>query len=292
MDTSLRFGLALVVTVACSSAAPKALEVTIEPLPTITGTPNPIAPNVALSSLGCPRDFLRIGGGTFTMGSPASEGDPDEHPEHEMRVDSFCMQKLEVTTNDYQRCITAGACTESDKVAMCNLTLLPARGNHPINCVDFDQATAYCKYINARLPTEVEWEYAARGSDGRKYTWGNDPPTPNRLNECGDECVAYAQRVHSETKHAMYSGDDGFEETAPVGHYPAGASPFGVLDMSGNVYEWTSSPYCFYPQHECESEYRMYRGGGWYTEKTASAATRNGNKVTDRSVVVGIRCAK
>ena len=90
----------------------------------------------------------------------------------------------------------------------------------------------------------------------------------------------------------MYPGHDGFEETAPVGHYPRGASPFGVLDIAGNVYEWTSSGYCTYPQHNCVSQYRMYRGGGWYTEKTAAAATRNGDLPTVHKVTVGVRCVR
>ncbi len=247
---------------------------------------------VVATSTGCPAGFLRIPSGTFMMGSPDTEGDADEHPRHTLTVTGFCMQRLEVTAVDYQACINAGMCTATNTDAMCNTQRLSTHANHPVNCVDWNQAMTYCNYIGARLPSEVEWEYAARGSDGRKYPWGNTAPTPRRLNACGDECVAYAQRVHNETKTAMYAGSDGFEETSPVGTYPAGASPFGVLDMAGNVYEWTSSPYCMYPQHTCASQYRMYRGGGWYTDKTDAIATRNGNLITDRSVVVGIRCAK
>jgi formylglycine-generating enzyme required for sulfatase activity len=240
----------------------------------------------------CPGDFVRIPSGTYLMGSPDTEGDADEHPRHNVTVTSFCMQRLEVTVDEYQACINAGSCTPAGTDAMCNINLAATRGNHPINCVDWHQATAYCSYKNARLPTEMEWEFAARGTDGRKYPWGNTAPNPRRVNACGDECVAYAHRVHNDTKTAMYSGSDGFEETAPVGSYPAGTSPFGVLDMAGNVYEWTSSPYCYYPQHTCTSPYRMYRGGAWYTDKTVSVATRNGNVETEKSVVVGIRCAK
>jgi formylglycine-generating enzyme required for sulfatase activity len=202
------------------------------------------------------------------------------------------MQRLEVTVADYEACINAGTCTPTGTEPLCNMQQATVRANHPVNCVDWHQAMAYCSYLGARLPSEMEWEYAARGTDGRKYPWGNTAPTPRRLNGCGDECVAYALRVHGETKVALFSGSDGYEETAPVGSYPAGASPFGVLDMAGNVYEWTSSPYCNYPQHSCASQYRMYRGGAWYTDKTAAAATRNGNLVTERSVVVGIRCAR
>jgi len=239
----------------------------------------------------CPTGFTYIPSGSFNIGSPDTEGDADEHPRHMVSVSGFCMQRLEVTAVEYQACINASFCTASGTDAMCNTTRLATHGNHPVNCVDWTQAMTYCNYINGRLPTELEWEYAARGSDGRKYPWGNTAPTPRRLNACGDECVDYAKRVHNETKNAMYAGSDGYEETAPVGSFPAGASPFGLLDMAGNVYEWTSSPYCMYPQHTCSSQYRMYRGGGWYTDKTAAVATRNGNLITERSVVVGIRCA-
>ena len=243
------------------------------------------------ADLPCPAGFVRIPSGTFMMGSPDTEGASDEHPQHSMTVAGFCMQRLEVTVADYQGCVASGKCTPAGTDAMCNATIA-GRAQHPINCVDWNQATAYCASIGARLPTEVEWEYAARGTDGRKYPWGNQPPNRHLLNECGDECASYATRKHHETKTALYHGSDGYEETAPVGSFPYGASPFGVLDMAGNVYEWTSSPYCYYPSHTCGSRYRMYRGGGWYTDKTTTAATRNGNLTTDRTVIVGIRCAK
>jgi formylglycine-generating enzyme required for sulfatase activity len=264
------------------------------PVVEIVALPQATAPQpvMAVASL-CPRGFVHVPKGTFTMGS--DDGDPDEKPEHEVKVDEFCMARLEVTVEEYEACIDAKVCTPTGTEVQCNTQPKnrPSRSNHPINCVDFAQATAYCGYIGARLPTEPEWEYAARGSDGRKYPWGNAPPNAHLLNACGQECADYAAALATpETKNPMYSGRDGWAETSPVGSYPRGASPFGVLDIAGNVYEWTSSPYCTYPKHECESEYRMYRGGGWYTEKTAAASTRNGNLMTDRSVVVGIRCAK
>jgi formylglycine-generating enzyme required for sulfatase activity len=287
----MRFSWVLAVMAASCSGGRAIDTVTLSPvvsaLPSVTAEE---PPPTTVSR--CPKGFVAIPGGTFTMGSPDGEGDADEHPEHKVTVNEFCMQRLEVTVAEYETCIDAGVCTATGIDNACNVHKAAQRQTHPINCVDWYQAMAYCNYVGGRLPSEMEWEYAARGTDGRKYAWGNSPPGPTRLNACGDECTAYAQREYSETKPSMYSGNDGFEETAPVGSYPAGASPFGLLDIAGNVYEWTVSPYCSYPDHNCTSEYRMYRGGGWYTDKTAAAATRNGNKTSERSVVVGIRCAK
>ena len=146
------------------------------------------------------------------MGSPPTEGDADEHPAHTLTLPGFCMQRLEVTVADYQTCLNAGVCTPTGTDAQCNLNQ-SGRGTHPVNCVDFTQATSYCAFIGARLPTEPEWEYAARGIDGRKYPWGNAPPSPRLLNACGDECAAYAAALPTpETKHPMYTGSDGWAE--------------------------------------------------------------------------------
>ena len=104
------------------------------------------------------------------------------------------MDLTEVTVAIYDACVRAGSCTRAggpDLDPFCNEGK-PERANHPINCVDWNQAMTYCNYIGARLPTEPEWEYAARGSDGRKYPWGNTPPNAHLLNACGDECVSYA----------------------------------------------------------------------------------------------------
>ncbi|HEY2366186.1 MAG TPA: SUMF1/EgtB/PvdO family nonheme iron enzyme [Polyangiaceae bacterium] len=261
-------------------------------VPTVT---RPLVTATAIATSGafvtCPAGFARVPGATFMMGSPAGEGAADEHPQHAVAVGTFCMERLEVTVSQYQACVTAGMCAAVKSDVGCNSNKGPDRLNHPVNCVSYPMAVSYCNWTGARLPTEPEWEYAARGTDGRRYAWGNAAPNAMIMNGCGDECVSYAARI-PETKAALFTGNDGFEETAPVGSFPRGASPFGVLDMTGNVFEWTSSPYCNYPAHECTSNYRMYRGGGWYSSAGVTVATRNGNNATETSVVVGIRCAK
>jgi len=265
----------------CCPAVTRPIPTVTRPITTTTTTATPAV---------CPAGYVRVPGGTFLMGAPAGTGDTDEHPQHSVTVGTFCMERLEVTVTQYQACVTAGMCAAVKSDTGCNSNKSD-RSNHPVNCISYPMALSYCNWQNARLPSEPEWEYAARGTDGRRYAWGNAAPNPQLMNGCGDECVAYAARL-SETKTALFPGNDGFEETAPVGSYPRGASPFGIMDMTGNVYEWTASPYCTYPAHECTSNYRMYRGGGWYSSNGVTAMTRNGNNATETSVVVGIRCAK
>jgi len=175
------------------------------------------------------------------------------------------------------------------------------RLDHPINCVDWSQAQAYCQWVGGRLPTEAEWEYAARGNDGRKYPWGNDPPSAERLNACGAECVAMAKRELGLDWGPLYPEADGWESTAPVGSFPRGASPFGVLDMAGNVGEWTTDWYGQYAKDDVTDPVgprtgsaRTDRGGGWYSRREHSIRTslRYWAGPVIRSSNVGFRCAR
>ena len=146
--------------------------------------------------------MVRIPAGTFRMGS--EDGEPDEKPLHDVRVAAFEMDATEVTSGAYGACVVAGACLPAPKqIAWAGVTAADHqvydefcnderadRRSHPVNCVDWAMADAYCRWAHKRLPTEEEWEYAARGPEGRSFPWGNAPPSPEVVNGCGDECAS------------------------------------------------------------------------------------------------------
>src|SRR5262249_6708533 len=145
-------------------------------------------------------------------------------------------------------CVRAGrmnvwsSISEHDRAVydpLCNARDPEARAMHPINCVTWENAAAYCAQAGKRLPTEAEWELSARGPDGRKYPWGDDPPSAVFLNACGKECSAWAKKNRVDDM-AMYEADDGWVHTAPVGSFPKGASRYGLEDVVGNVWEWVA----------------------------------------------------
>jgi formylglycine-generating enzyme required for sulfatase activity len=250
--------------------------------------------------------MAHIPAATFMMGSPDGVGGVDEHPEHRVSLPGYCVDRTEVTVAEYAECVVAGACSPaaepgSDGIStLCNGNRAD-RQNHPVNCVDWDQAKAYCTFVNRRLLSEAEWEYAARGPDRRMYPWGDDPPSSAQLNAYGGECRALAVRLKFEWS-VMYNHDDQWEATAPVGHFPGDASPFGLLDMAGNVSEWTADWYVGYtpdgspgvaetnqlgPRH-------VLRGGAWTTAAVlgARAASRDKKESMTRSVDLGLRCGR
>jgi hypothetical protein len=167
----------------------------------------------------------------------------------------------------YHRCVAAGACSPAhDKWWTCN-TRSNSRSKHPANCVDWHQADSYCRWRKARLPTEVEWEYAARGgAEGRRFSWGDDPPE-------GRSCY----------KHVGGS--------CAVGQYPAGV--FGLYDMTGNVWEWTDTWYGPYPWPPVSASTRVYRGGSWSRRfvKWMSTTLRNRYRPRQWGSHLGFRCA-
>lgn len=174
--------------------------------------------------------------GSFRMGATEQDvfASPDERPEHIVELDAFWIDSTEVTNAMYGMCVEDGACTpvaEDRSFSRSRYHSDPSCGGYPVIEVSWYQADAYCRWAGRRLPTEAEWEKAARGTDGRIYPWGNSPPTGSVANLCGTDCPNELRAAGIE---------DGFYDTSPVGAYPQGASPYGALDMAGNVWEWVA----------------------------------------------------
>ena len=168
-----------------------------------------------------------------------------------------------MTNGQWALCVAAGACAapKTGIFTPLNYATDTKYANYPVTSVTWYMATDYCKWAGRRLPTEAEWEKAARGTDARKYPWGNEPVTGKRANFCDKTCPRTL---------ANPNFDDGYSETAPVGTYPDGASPYGVMDMAGNVWEWTSTILRNYPYNPNDGREdpkapgeRVWRGGTW-----------------------------
>lgn len=260
----------LALIVACSAQAPNIAEVSEQPLDTSASTPE----SVHASSTSKPTHLssgdsrvseidgieqIYIGEGEFVMGADDDEAKDTgcrvngvacaENPVSNVYVPAFWIDKYEVTNYQYSLCVSAGTCLapalgsgqsagNSIDDLFIDYYVNPEFANYPVVYVDFYKARAYCTWAGGRLPNEREWEKAARGTDGRKYPWGNDPVENDKGNFCDGNCPK---------EHANTNYDDGFAETAPVGSYPTGASPYGVLDMAGNVWEWVDTIPMAYP---------------------------------------------
>jgi formylglycine-generating enzyme required for sulfatase activity len=281
---------ALLLLASCSPPPRSAADEVAVPAPTERGP----APTLEVSAGTCPTGMVLLPAATFKMGATDADDDamPGEMPQHAATVAAFCLAKTETTVEEYEACVGAGSCTAADVInnPQCNKGV-SGRSNHPMNCVDFAQATAYCKAQGARLPTEEEWEYAARGAAGRKYPWGSAAPDTTRLNACDKDCTDLIPKIDF-----MFETSDGWASTAPTGSFPKGATPEGLQDMAGNVAEWTSSRDCPYPEKSCAEENRIVRGGGWDTMTRASVSgsgrTFGGREPSLRVSGVGFRCAR
>lgn len=191
------------------------------------------ANDVETSGNFCPTGMTWIPGGAYTIDAGRA-----------VTVSSFCMDTTEVTVAAYQACVNAGACAEPRSAGMlyCNWAV-QGRDNHPINCVDWNQIATYCDWRGGRLPTEEEWEWAARGGgNGSTYPWGDTSP---------DDQLCWSFDVKQRTGQPRFS-------SCPVGSHPSGSNPWGIQDLAGNVWEWTSTAW------NSTSTDRVRHGGGWY----------------------------
>jgi len=223
-----------------------------------------------------------IPGGTFLMGDAMAD-DPMSQPVHGVRLSPFCMDETEVTVAAYAACVDARACPAPATTPDCTWNVA-GHDQHPVNCVDWSQSRAYCQWRGGDLPTEAQWEFGARGTDGRTYPWGNEVPG-TRI--CWSNTVSTAR-------------------TCEVRTFPMGNSPFALSDMAGNVKEWTldregpysgdASMFVLDPTGPGPggSENRVHRGGSWGSASTLNyrATYRDRNAPTNRSNDVGFRCAR
>lgn len=232
---------------------------------------------------GATRLFLKDGmvsvfipAGEFLMGSldDDKEAYPNEKPQHKVYLDGFWIDKTEVTNEMYRKCVISGACQRPNYGY--------GADQHPVVGVSWYEANEYCTWAGRRLPSEAQWEKAARGSDGRKYPWGNQSPDKTRAN--------YGMSFYEH-----------MENITAVDRYPKGASPYGVLDLSGNVVEWVndwyaetyyqSSPY-ENPQGAEKGFQRVLRGGSEGNHvRSLRAAFRYWSGPDGWYTYFGFRCA-
>ncbi len=230
-----------------------------------------------------------VSGGEFTMGSEVQD---DEKPIHQVYLDAFYMDKYEVTNALYQVCVEAGGCSlprnTGFSVRSGSYYSNPEYKNYPVIFVDWIQAVQYCGWRGGSLPTEAQWEKAARGTDGRIYPWG-DTFDSSRGNFCDKNCAFDWADKNSD--------DDGYAETAPVGNYESGKSPYGIYDLAGNVTEWVKDLYDAYPENTISNsdygtKYRVLRGGAWDVASDLRVSRRYRNQVGNLHTAgtVGFRC--
>jgi len=266
----------------------------------------------------CGEKMASIAGGKFFMGSDDKDASDDERPAHQVTLAPYCIDLYEVTAAEYKACSDVGECKRAPVEVewkdiraqerkpfsrLCNANH-PENGAHPINCIDWEMANTYCSWQKGRLPTEAEWEFAARGPDGRRYPWGDEAPDKTRMNACGKECIIWGAKNGVEMGYGgkgMYADDDGFPSTAPVGSFSDGKSRYGLFDVVGNVWEWTSDWDAKYapepatdPKGPATGTRRIVRGGAFngVMPSWVRPSQRYSDLPSTHSHAYGFRCAQ
>jgi eukaryotic-like serine/threonine-protein kinase len=301
----------LFILTACSSNAatplPTALPPTETPTATSTSTPPPTntpiptstpqptdtlvpGPAFSIGSTMVGKDgatLVYVPAGVFTMGSDNSDH-LDEKPEHQVNLSAFWIDQTEVTNKQYAACVSDERCTPPSNINLSKRFSYYGNSEfdeYPVVHVNWKQAKAYCSWAGRRLPTEAEWEKAARGIDARIYPWGNEAPNKYLLNY--RDWSNYNSSVGTTTK---------------VGSYEAGKSIYGAYDMAGNVWEWVNDWYSgtYYQRSPSSNPLgpnfgrdRVLRGGSWnYCDYCASSAKRNRLGPMSDGDDIGFRCAR
>jgi len=222
-------------------------------------------------------NMVEISAGPFMMGTDT--GDPEDAPGHEVDLPAYEIDRFEVISADFATFVEAtNYVTDAEQAGKKSWRdeFSEGRENHPVVRVTWNDAAAYCEWVGKHLPTEAEWEKAARGTEGLAFPWGNawDPSKAN-------------VKV------------SGLRDTAAVGSFGAGASPYGVEDMVGNVWEWTADWYQAYPGNTAGDPYygeqcRVTRGGGWFDDEAQSTVFNRNCAAPDKTAIdeLGFRCAR
>jgi len=239
--------------------------------------PSPVLPANATVSPADGMLMVYIPAGDFIMGSN-DELDPKSTPEHAVYLDAYWMDRTEVTNAMYLKCIHAGQCVAPVAEDTNPYLENPFYGDYPVTYTRWGDAEDYCSWAGRRLPTEAEWEKAGRGTDGRLYPWGNEQPNTGLLNY-----------------------DDNLGGPLPVARYPSGASPYGVLNMAGNVREWVNDWYRsnYYenapsnnPAGPLDGFAKVLRGGSFLdTDRQIRIFNRFGHYPDSPGSDRGFRCA-
>ncbi len=271
--------------------------------------------------------MVPVAAGAFWMGCNPRSAAPcaaDEQPGGTLNLPAFAIDRTEVTVAAYAKCVEHGACETiglqlpyyGDREQLqdawsCNWGRTD-RSAHPINCLDWEQARAYCTWVGKRLPTEAEWEKAARGTDGRSYPWGNvgvgagtyswveyligwvaryvvrslDINVSRYLPWLQLNIADHSLKSRFPNLPSVAGYDDGFVATSPVATFASGASPYGAFDMLGNVWEWVDAP-------PGASSIRAIRGGSWMDPPgRARVSNREWESAAARAGTIGFRCAR
>ena len=248
------------------------------------GEPPRTAPDAESSRAALPAvaraEMVRIPGGSVVLGAADPKAPPHERPAFTATLAPYWIDRLEVSVGDYRRCVQQRRCeTLVPRSSQCTGGLGDDR--LPLTCVPFRIAEGYCRAQGKRLPTEAEWELAARGPGAGPYPWGARRPT-----------CARAATLASEGTSRSCTGD----RPAPVGSRPEGASPYGVLDLAGNAEEWTAD--WFVANRTAAVGPRagsshVLRGGGWLSPPSATRVTaRSWGSLAEAGPNVGFRCAR
>jgi formylglycine-generating enzyme required for sulfatase activity len=225
--------------------------------------------------------MVRVPAGPFLRGS--LEGYHDERPQRQITLDAFWIDLYEVTVAEYRACVEAEVCEAPAVGTSYHNWGRPDRDKHPVNGVSWQQAVTFCQWKGKRLPTEAEWEKAARGVDGRLFPWG-------------DEAASCALTVMTQEERGC-----GQDRTWEVGSHPRGKSLYGAHDMAGNVWEWVAdwySPTAYAdapaanPRGPERGRLRVHRGGAWFNTGASLRAAMRNAEPPQSGGYIGFRCAR